>query len=161
VTGDFPDLFVGCRPSEDGRAVISSLLFVKSDGELTGTDLRRIPLARISAAVNEPHARGWVSAEAAKPDLIDRLHKKADEGHGSSRPRITARPILQRPPARADDEFYKKVAAAYRFHVERSDKPAVKIARDSDVPVATVRRWVNEARKRGHLGATEPGRAGG
>lgn len=71
---------------------------------------------------------------------------------------------LERPEAFAavgrPDDFYRNFALAYRSAAAESSKPAVVLAKENDVPVETVRRWVKEARRRKHLEPGQKGRAG-
>jgi len=49
--------------------------------------------------------------------------------------------ILTRPGPSSNEDFYTEVVAAYRHYVQHSNKPAVEIAAEAGVPVATARRW--------------------
>lgn len=57
------------------------------------------------------------------------------------------------------ETFYRRVAEAYRSAAMESGRPAVVLAQENNVPVETVRRWVKEARRRGHLTGGRKGRA--
>jgi hypothetical protein len=52
------------------------------------------------------------------------------------------------------------VAEAYRDVVQDHRNVAVVLAKEADVPVGTVHRWIVEARRRGFLPAARVGRAG-
>ncbi|MFE9481454.1 hypothetical protein ACFYNM_22960 [Streptomyces spororaveus] len=70
-------------------------------------------------------------------------------------------PALTRPDGRITDEFLRQLADTYRWLVASGDTaPATSIAEETSAPVATVRRWVVNARQRGHLAPGRPGRAG-
>jgi len=67
---------------------------------------------------------------------------------------------LGRPDAAKDrDAFYQAVAFQYRSAATESGRPAMVLAEENGVPVETVRRWVKEARRRGHLSPGRKGRA--
>lgn len=68
---------------------------------------------------------------------------------------------LVRPESKPYPEaFWRDVAETYFRASTFSERPAAEIAEASGLPVRTVHRWVAEARKRGHLAPTRPGRAG-
>lgn len=101
------------------------------------------------------------------PDDQDRgrdrqvLQDEADEGPRTElyRSRGPLRRRLTRPGPRSNEDFYTEVVAAYRHYVQHSNKPAVEIAAEAGVPVATARRWINHARQLGLLEKGEVGRA--
>ncbi len=69
------------------------------------------------------------------------------------------RPRLERPAGkRLDDDFYKRVADAYQGALTELLNPRQTLARDSGSAPDTVARWVKEARRRGYLPETTPGR---
>ena len=57
-----------------------------------------------------------------------------------------------------DDAFYRRVANAYRVAVANGVNPRPTIARDAGASPDTVARWVSEARRRGFLPKTTPGK---
>lgn len=60
-----------------------------------------------------------------------------------------------------DDEHFRKVAATYRAALAAAPRAPTKwLAEREKVSLATARRWVQRARDRGFLGASEPGKAG-
>lgn len=68
---------------------------------------------------------------------------------------------LAHPGRRITDEFLADLAASYRWLVATDHSaPSTKIAEQTGAPVATVRRWVSMARKKGILPPGRPGRAG-
>jgi hypothetical protein len=67
--------------------------------------------------------------------------------------------VLDRPAGRRlDDDWYAKVAEAYRLAAARGLKPRTAIAEAASVSTDVAGRWVYEARKRGLLPKTQPGR---
>jgi hypothetical protein len=110
--------------------------------------LRDVPLARIEAAANaDPKIREWLE-QGTDEETVKRARRVAAE-----------RPRLKRPAGRRlDDDFFKCVAAAYLGAVANGLPPAKTLATDSDTPPGTVNRWIAEARDRGHLESTEPGK---
>jgi hypothetical protein len=70
-------------------------------------------------------------------------------------------PSLKHPGRRITDEFLTDLAATYRWLVATDhNAPSTKIAEQTGAPVATARRWVAMARKKGLLPPGRPGRAG-
>ncbi len=142
--GSKGSIVVYFRLKKAARWYIARLLI----DEPTAALLRDVPLARIEAAANaDPKIREW-------------MEKSADEETITlARQAASQRPRLKRP-ARSglDDDFYKRVAAAYRGAVAHGLPPAKTLAADSDTPPGTVNRWIAEARERFHLPEGEPGK---
>ena len=67
---------------------------------------------------------------------------------------------MTRPDGRNPDAFYRQVAEAYRDVVQDTSQVAKVLAKEADVPVGTVYRWILEARRRGFLPSARQGRAG-
>lgn len=86
-----------------------------------------------------------------------------DEYGAAVRQLLEAAPPVLAHPGRAgyDDEHYIKVAEQYRRAlVEAPGRPSAWLAKELHQSPPTVRRWLAEARRRGHLGPSTPGRAG-
>jgi hypothetical protein len=79
---------------------------------------------------------------------------------GSTRSTDATRRPLARPDGRDPDGFYARVADAYREYAPHTRAAAAAIAREADVPVTTVHRWIGEARRRGFLPPGRKGKAG-
>jgi hypothetical protein len=110
-------------------------------------DLRSLPLGRIERAVN------------AVPAVITPATAGVVFGASGTLTAPTTRFKLVRPARRRlPDSFYKDVAEAYRQAVAAGLNPRKTLATDSGAPADTVARWTLEARKRGYLPATEPGK---
>lgn len=75
-------------------------------------------------------------------------------------PPQTDRPRLRRPDGSDPDGFYRQVAGAYSSLVCDTSRPAKAMAEEAGVPVATVHRWIHEARRRGFLPVGRQGRSG-
>jgi hypothetical protein len=60
-----------------------------------------------------------------------------------------------RKPARLTDDFYRLVAADFRTRREGTSAPLKELAAAHHVDISTASRWVKEARRRGHLEATD------
>lgn len=70
-------------------------------------------------------------------------------------------PPLSKPVGRITDEFLEELARTYNWLVaSKHTAPATVIADQTGAPVATVRRWISNARQRGILPPGRPGRAG-
>ncbi|MGH8917692.1 MAG: hypothetical protein ACRD0H_05020, partial [Actinomycetes bacterium] len=72
-----------------------------------------------------------------------------------------APPPLSRPDGRISDDFLRELATAYKWLVASGESaPASAIASQTGAPVATVRRWIVNARQRQFLPPGRPARAG-
>jgi hypothetical protein len=113
-----------------------------------------VPLRKIELAVN--------ATDVVTETLEKWRDKPSPVDFGSavqSALRSYSRMRLKRPSGRKlDDDFYRGVAFSYRDAVRRGLNPAKTLAADANKPVSTVNRWIGEARERGHLPRTEPGR---
>jgi hypothetical protein len=177
-----PPRVIAKLEKRDGRIAVSRLIL---DGDLDPAVLRQIPLARIETVLNTPHGntaeaafveldadeqqaqedKGWIF-----PSLFGQVDEALDDYLARSADQLqlvqrTYQPQPREPLGRPDgtdpDGFARKVAAAYSdFILAGSKAPAVDIAGEADVPVATVHRWIAEARRRGHLPPARKGRAG-
>jgi hypothetical protein len=118
---------------------------------------RLVSLHRIELAVN---ASALVSNELAEridepiaPGSVD-FHK-AFTGYGHHPEPI----VLERPTGRRlDTSFYAQVADAYRIAASRGLNPRSAISGAAGVSTDVAGRWVYEARKRGLLAETTPGK---
>jgi hypothetical protein len=153
---------------------------------LTATDLQTVPVTDLDLLLNLTHDFDgfdpWTAAEAynemaeqagwsgsvlvvdhAEQDdpLLSDLRERAVNAPpelpklpGAERPRLT------RPDGTDPDGFAARVAAAYREYATQTRAPAVEMAKEADVPIATVRSWIREARRRGKLPQGRKGKAG-
>jgi len=117
--------------------------------------LREVPATRIEAAVNQPDHRE-VLKRLVMPEFIVADSIPAPGVRWILRPD----PIKPRRPRlkinnpggyRKPDEFYRQVASRYLWLAAVSPRPAQELAAANDVPVATVHRWIREAKARGVL----------
>jgi transposase len=69
-------------------------------------------------------------------------------------------PHLAVPKGTKPDRFYKEAAELYAELATQSRRPAADLAERSGVSVASVHRWIAEARRRGYLPPAERGRRG-
>lgn len=153
-------IFLGER---DGRPVITDVI-VQAE-EVTPETLRRIPLARYEAQIEDLRWADKIEGQllAGRPadplvaPLAD-LRAMFAQGHELAKKRRgRRRPPLTRPDGKDPDRFYKQVGQAYREYAQETRAAAARIADEAGVPVTTAHRWVREARRRGHL---SPGRKG-
>ncbi|MGY1736348.1 hypothetical protein [Geodermatophilus sp. SYSU D00684] len=164
--GGGPTYYVRCR--DDGRGGVEIVrLLIASQGRITSAALRNVPIGRIEATINgSPLLLAAArSAEDAPDPLVERLETQPvpdfrDALSGNSDQRL---PSVNEPLARPDRSdpaaFYSRVAMRYLLLVRDTAKPAVAMAEEAGVPVATARRWINEARRRGLLAPGRQGRA--
>ncbi|MDX2703944.1 hypothetical protein PV350_13890 [Streptomyces sp. PA03-6a] len=70
-------------------------------------------------------------------------------------------PPLTKPEGRITDDFLRSLSRTYQWLVASGETaPATVLAQQTGAPVATVRRWVVNARQRGFMPPGRPGRAG-
>jgi hypothetical protein len=119
--------------------------------------LRALPLHRIEVAAN---AGGSITEQLAaryeepEPGIGTAEFHRAFTGFMHPEPLELTRPKGHR----LDDDWYAKVAATYVAAKDRGLKPRTTIAELADVSTDVAGRWIYEARKRGHLAPTKPGR---
>ena len=152
----------------DGRLIITGLLganldipavyaedapgapdwFPSKRVEITSRSLRELPLGKllssVSALKDDPKSRA----------LYRRLLGLADDLPASfQRPRPGRNPLTR--------EHFEKVAQAYRRALaEPPGAPVKTLAKQWNVPEATLRRWIQRARDMGLLGPSMAGKAG-
>lgn len=129
--------------------VARSVETVLSDGCTVQLTLLRKPDG--AWGVSSLVVTGDVSSETLRQIHIGRLLATGVVGEAQGRQ------PLGRPDGR--EHFYRMVAEAYRSAAAESSRPAILLAEENGVPVETVRRWVKEARRRGHLTRGRKGRA--
>jgi hypothetical protein len=126
--------------------------------EPTSAALRSLPLHRIEVAAN---AGGSISEQLAarlgepSPAIGSAEFHEAFDGWVQPEPPLE----LKRPPGRRlDDDWYAKVGTTYVAAKDQGLKPRTAIAELAGVSTDVAGRWIYEARKRGHLPPTRPGR---
>lgn len=163
--GGGPTYYVRCRDDGQGGVEIVRLL-IASQGRITSAALRDIPIGRIEATINSTPLllAAARSADEAPDPLVDQLEtgpvpdfREAVGDGGDGFPSVNQ--PLTRPDRTNPAAFYGLVAMRYQILVRSTRKPAVEMAAEAGVPVATARRWINEARRRGLLPAGRQGRA--
>lgn len=159
-----PGVTVAVRCDEDanGHFRIRGLLI--GGDPVNAKTLRLLSIARMEAFVNSRTVAAFVpSILRAAPTGDDFLQSWPGVGKKGKtrRQRVVTNPSLRldRPDGQDPDSFYAEVARVYEYAITRTKSPAVYIADASQVPVATVRRWIAEARRREHLPAGHKGKA--
>jgi hypothetical protein len=147
----------------DGRFVVSELILI-GDMQLTTEDLRDIKLGRYEAMANAGGGhleRFRIMNNQANgvddPSLRELRHTRELAKALAPEPAPSKRQRLTRPDRSDPNGFYRSVAEAYKEYAQETRAAALRVAEEADVPAATAHRWINEARRRGHL---PPGRAG-
>jgi hypothetical protein len=116
--------------------------------------LRRVPFHRITMAVN--------ANERVLDELAARLDEAPEPGFRAAfgEAQHSGEPLqLVRPAGRTlDDSFYGQVGFVYRQAVGRGMKPRLAIAKAAGVSPDVAGRWIYEARKRGLIPKTRPGK---
>lgn len=163
--------------SRDGRWIITNLIMV---GDIDSSLLKSIPMSRIEAALNSVGMGAQLSDQTpdSPPRQADSFHaefEQIDSGltaylskhqkvmvwaDNLETPLQVHRPPLVRPDGSDPEAFYRQVAKAYDDVVRKTAAPAKVLANEAGVPVATVHRWIHEARRRGYLPPARKGRAG-
>jgi len=147
---------------EGGRGEIVGLAVYGR--KLTGDKLRSIPLAHIETVANtNPEFRPHIAATEQHPisKTFDQVVQEANKVLMKEAYRkAESRAPLVRPDGSNPDRFYRQVAEAYRDVAPTTSKVAKVLAKEAQVPVGTVHRWVLEARRRGFLAPARQGRAG-
>ncbi|SDD18284.1 hypothetical protein SAMN05216174_10877 [Actinokineospora iranica] len=157
----------------DGRMVVTDL-YLHAD-QVTPAMMRGVQLSTVEALFNMLRAEvGKLRKPESSPDVRD-LHmlmgrqfytQETDSflDLKDSVPRTgippVSRPVMMRPDGKDPRAFYSQFAQVYIMAATESKRPSAVIAEESGVPVATVRRWVKEARARGFLPAGTKGKAG-
>jgi hypothetical protein len=163
ANADEPEwVYVRVQENEHGRLVISELHLVRD--RVDSATLRELPLGRIEALANSP---------AIAEDIRAKLHQAPRPGIEPLSPETRARWESRRiisptphllhlavPKGTKPDKFYKEAAELYVQLAKDSRRPAADLAERSGVSVASMHRWIAEARRRGYLPPAEPGRRG-
>lgn len=146
---------------------------------LSGRAWRRVPFSDLERRLQEEPIRDVLTARPSgvTPPSLDsldtffettaemaapahRMPTKTVVASAQDEGTPTQAPVIQAPQGRITDDFLKDIADAYRWSVGMEESPAPAIAKQADVPVRTVHRWIYEARKRGILPPARTGRAG-
>ncbi len=178
-------MYVRLAPDDSKRWRVREL-YIEGGAPLTEESLRRLPLHLVEMWAQEDTEVLESRAGVPGPDLgllashfatswgRSDKHWVADSWRAQypdsgverpKRPRSVRRPTPppREPlttPHRLDDDFLKRVADAYRDVVASGRWPAPVLAAEANVTKSTVRRWVLEARKRGHLPPGKQGKVG-
>lgn len=161
-------------------------LYIEGGAPITAEMLRRLPLHLIETFAQEDSEHLAIRAKVAGPDLgllashyatswgPKARHWVAESWRAQFEDSDVERPPRPRPrrraaapkrepltaPARIDDDFLRRVADAYRDVAAAGGWPAPVLSKEASVSPSTVRRWVLEARKRGHLPPGSQGKVG-
>lgn len=151
---DFPHTVLVRLVDDDGRLVVSEL-YVSGHGQrVDARTFRRVPIGRIETWVNQPDTAAQVRYKMGFPPTDVQAVKRARPlKGGAASPDL----YLEVPDTfRYEDSFYARVAEVYTAAGQFYAAPAREIADENGVPLATVQRWVKEARRRGVLGPGRP-----
>ena len=121
--------------------------------EITGATLRRIPVARLIGILLANAAWKVTGPATFQTGMLDSERAEFYERYASN----VRRPRRGSP---VSDDHLGRVAELYRAALERGDPPTQTIADEMHAARSTAARWVAQARERGHLGPSLPGRAG-
>jgi hypothetical protein len=160
---DLPDwVYVRVKENEHGRLVITELYLARE--RVDSAALRALPLGRIEALANSLPIAEEIRAKLKEP-LRPGVEPLSPEPRQRWEPREIISPTphllhLAVPKGTKPDSFYKEAAELYAELAIRSRRPAADLAERSGVSVASVHRWIAEARRRGYLPPAERGRRG-
>jgi hypothetical protein len=146
---------VRLRPDPEGNWQPDGTLLVQP---MTQETLRKLPLRRILLAV--------AASPGLREGLMARLDQEVPElGSDEFKQTVLSGYVhpelqpLKRPKGRnLSDEFYATVAERYRDAAARGLSPRTAISEAASVSTDVAGRWVREARKRGLLPPTTPGK---
>jgi hypothetical protein len=147
------------QPGRQGRDTETALevreLRVTAGEHATGfasSLLRELPILRIEAAINQSqHCRRLVARLTAVEAHIDQVPGGTRYRRPPARrPALARRSLTVEDPGgyRKPDVFYRHVADLYLYLAAVSPRPAHELAEANNVPVATVHRWIREAKAR-------------
>ncbi|WP_330347509.1 hypothetical protein [Streptomyces sp. NBC_00582] len=155
-------LYAFARLAQDahGQFVVRDLL-VSAEDRISATGLQSVKVGQIEREANawpdwmrEALLKAPAERDAFVASFREGMVRKGEPL--SEKLAKGSRPRLTRPGGEDPERFYALVARAYREVSAQTPRPAPVLADEAGVPVATVRRWIAEARRRGHL---PPGRA--
>lgn len=138
----------------DGRTIVTDVYIHGS--EITPEIMRGISMSRIQATINLIGGLP-LDEKGVEPSLAE-LRQRADSVQ--RRATNSKRPRLTRPNGKDPEEFYARVAEAYREYAPHTQAPAKEMATEAGVPITTAHRWISEARRRELLPVGRKGRAG-
>lgn len=153
------DIYVSGRVHPDTGQVVLEDVFLHSSGDIRAADLRAVPMGRIEAHLSRRHRVWWL--EQPRDRHISEVLEDAvfEQKPRCPFPADIGRQSLRRPDGTDPAAFLASVAEAYRDLWPKTKSVALAIAAEADVPPATARRWIYDARRRGLL--TEGGRGKG
>lgn len=156
-----PDwVYVRVRENEHGRLVITEVYLARE--RVDSAALRSVPLGRIEAEANMLASDIRAKLKEAPRPGIEPLSPEP-RARWQPRKNISPTPHLKHlvvPKGTKPDQFYKEAAELYAELATESRRPAADLAERSGVSVASVHRWIAEARRRGYLPPAERGRRG-
>lgn len=147
---------VHAQRSETGVREIKALMLVSE--RIDSALMKKLSVRFLGAAINLPEVTSLPPADAqaftdSARDLLLRHIPGDRESPAPARERLT------RPDGTDPDGFYRRVADAYREVSVTTRAVAPVLAEEAGVPVATVHRWVMEARRRGFLPPSRRGKS--
>jgi hypothetical protein len=127
-------------------------------GEVASSDFRDVQF-RVIASADINDYPNWVHDAAANVPTPPSAEMVAS-AFQDRRVAAACRPVDWQPrrSGESTDEFYRRVADAYRILGTGSGKPVSTLASVAGVNRSTASQWVHQARKRGHLPPTTTGK---
>lgn len=150
---------VQIRPDGTTRRQMVRLMVI---GEVTSDNIRAIPLRLLSVA-NPDNYPTWSSPEVdvQPPEDVPAPPQSGEvaEAWRARQPvRLPRVRIGPRDKGESVEDFYRRVADAYRTLASDDGKPTTALANVAGVNKNTAARWVHEARRRGYLEPTTRGK---
>lgn len=161
-----PSAYVHTREWEGRRLITRVLLNDQPWENIDSAKIKAFPIGWVESMVNTPEALAELAksddADPRKDELSVALHRFDKQFILGDPPyaKDDETPKLARPDGSDPDRFYRQVAARYLAVLAESRSIAPALAEEAGVPIPTVHRWINEARRRGFLPPARKGRAG-
>jgi hypothetical protein len=141
--------------NNDGRLEIGEMRLIG----VSAAALRRLPIRRIEAALNNPAVDASFFAFDAEatassggrlsPEREESFKKAYEHVRALFSPQLRETIKVPKGRGRKPDAFYSQIARAHARLSVTHEHPARRLAERMNVPPTTVYRWLREARRRG------------
>lgn len=158
-----PDVLTAYRQERDGAGVVSITGLVLYGPPVDSTRLRQLNFRTLvgdgptwNRSEPPPSEEELLTAPRTVPaGLVGRTFTGAEIRLELAKAELAAGELTRKD---SPDDFYRRVAIAYRALATDTGRPTTAIAELQGVPRSTAARWVRQARLRGYLPRTTAGR---